>query len=81
MSVSDRERKHMAKMGLYQDMRGACTTVVVGPDGRIFDLCKEPFPIREATKDQAAYFPVNAYTVAVHMPGWDPELGDYRSYN
>ncbi len=61
-----RERQDREVARLVAEMpRGRCTTVVVGPDGRVFDLCKEPFPIREATKDQSAYFPVNAYTVKV----------------
>lgn len=36
------------------------TTVVIGPDGRVFDLARRPFPRRHD------YIPVNAYTIPVN---------------
>jgi len=35
------------------------TTVVIGPDGRVFDLARQPFPRRDD------YIPVDAFTLPV----------------
>lgn len=42
------------------------TTVVVGPDGKIYDLRKTRFPLRDSRDPAGPYFPVDAYTIGVN---------------